>query len=108
MVSVLMTLSDARCCRITVVGGYHVGSEDASHGGQTADEFRCHLLGLLLQRFQVFEDAVTCRRVRHRILLGILVAVGEAHSGQYLLGEQLLQPLHVDADLIFDGLDVDL
>ena len=97
-------LCDARRCRITVVGGHHVGGEDAAHSRQTADEFRRHLLGLLLECFQVFEDAAVCSR----LLFGVLVAVGKAQSGQNLLGEQLLQPLHVHANLIFDGLNVDL
>ena len=97
-------LRHARRSGITVVGGYHVGGEDAAHSGQTADEFRRHLLGLLLECFQVFEDAA----VSGRFLLSVLVAVGETHSSQNLLGEQLLQPFHVDTNLIFDSLDVDL
>ena len=97
-------LRHARRSGITIVGGHHVGGEDAAHSRQAADEFCRHLLGLLLESFQVFEDAA----VSGRLLLSVLVAVGETHSGQYLLGEQLLQPLHVDTNLIFDSLDVDL
>ena len=95
-------LSYACRCRITVVGCYHVGGKDAAHGRQAADEFRCHFLRLLFECFQVSEDTSVSRR----FFLGIIVVVGEAHSGQNLFGKQFLQPLHVHANLIFDGFDV--
>ena len=75
--------------RVAVVGRLHVGLQQPAEVGQLPDEGR----GLVLRR--AFQVGIAGQRVV------------KAQARLDLLGKQPLQPLHVDADVIQQGLLVD-
>lgn len=84
--------------RVTVVSRYDIGSEDTTDLRQTADELARDVVRLHRQ--------VTVGNV-HRIII-IIGDMAETQTGKHLVAEQVIHSLDVDADLVLDGMEVDL
>ena len=78
--------------RVAIVGGLHVGGQQAAQVGQAADEPGCQTGGLFAL---VFGTA------------GAFVVASKTQAGQNLPGEQVEQTFYVDTDVVVDGAAVD-
>ena len=109
-------LSQSLGGRVTVVGSHDIGGKYAAQLWQTGDELACHVVCLALQHGErrVANDGIATfpvgRAIRVSTLQGGLQARLriKAQSGKYLFTEQMVETLHIDAYLIFDGMDVNL